>query len=171
MRSRVFPAALALAFLLAAPVYPGDQESYECGLPTQECLDMMAAYYRDAGWVGLEYDQVSSEELVVTRVVPESPAVAAGFQVGDRLLAMNGVRFAEENAEALKKMQKQKKPGVKFTFTVGREGKEIELSVVLGRMPDDVISTAIGQHMMEHVTKAEDQEEEKEQEQEEEGGS
>ena len=167
MRSRVFPAALVLAFLLAASVHPGHEESYECGQPTQDCLDMMAAYYRDAGWVGLEYDQVSSEELVVTRVVPESPAIAAGFQVGDRLLAVNGIRFAEENAEALKKTQKQKKPGVKFTFTVGREGVEIELAVVLGRMPDDVISTAIGQHMMEHITKAEDQEKE----QEEEGGS
>ena len=154
MKARLFPGAVALALgLLAVPAPAVAGDEYKCTAGTQECLDKMAAYYRKVGWVGIEQKWVdSSRTMEVLKVVPESPASKAGFQVGDHISAMNGVTFTPENEEKLKAMQELRKPGARFEFTLMRDGKEKVVSVVLGRMPDDIIATQIGYHMLEHVT-------------------
>jgi predicted metalloprotease with PDZ domain len=141
---------LALGCILVCPVVASD---YKCTATTQECLDSMVAHYKQKGWIGvnLERDE-SSKGMEITSVVPDGPASKAGFRAGDRMTAMNGIKFAPENEEKLAEVQKSFKPGARFTFTILRDGKEMKIVLTLGRFPDDIIANAIGPHMLEHVT-------------------
>ena len=141
---------LAFGCVLVCPTLASD---YKCTSTTQECLDAMVAHYKEKGWIGVSVEWVESgTQMEVQDVVPEGPAFQAGIQIGDRIIAMNGVMFKPENKEKLAELQKNKKPGVRFTFTVLRNGKAKKIAVTLGHMPDDIIATAIGPHMLDHVT-------------------
>ena len=128
------------------------QKSYKCPHATQECLDMMVSKYRSRGWVGIELDpDETTGGMIVRRVVAGSPAEKAGLLVDDILTAVNGVRFADKNEEALKKVSEEMKPGNTLTYTVSRKGAEMPVKVTLAPMPDDVMAQYIGQHMLDHA--------------------
>jgi C-terminal processing protease CtpA/Prc len=113
----------------------------------------MATKMKDSGWVGIEMDvDESSKVMTIKRVVPGSPAEAAGMQVGDVLYALNGVPFSEANEEALQKVKKDWKPGQKVTYTLKRNGMDRQADVTLAPMPADVLAAWIGNHMLEHVS-------------------
>jgi S1-C subfamily serine protease len=143
--------ALALAFV-AAPVLAGEGG---CQGSAQDCLNQMAANLAARGWVGLELGNNEKEQMVVERVVPDSPAQQAGFKTGDVLLALNGIEFGEENYAAMKKIKHEMTPGREVTYTVARSGKKKDLDVTLAEMPDEILAQWIGGHMLEgHVTVA-----------------
>ena len=140
----------ALGCILVCPTLASD---YKCTATTQECLDAMVAHYRQQGWIGINLEWVESgTQMEITSVVPDGPAEKAGFQAGDRITAMNGVEFKEENKEKLGKVHEKRKPGARFTFTLLRDGKQMKIAVTLGHFPDDIIATAIGPHMLDHIT-------------------
>ena len=136
----------------ALPALAGGEHK-KCPYPTQDCLDKMATKMKDSGWVGIEMD-VDEETGVMTikKVVPGSPAEAAGIQVGDVLYALNGVTFGKENEEALMKVKKEWKPGQTVTYTLKRNGLDKRVDVTLAPMPADVLAAWIGNHMLEHVS-------------------
>jgi C-terminal processing protease CtpA/Prc len=142
---------LVLGFILATLTLAS--EEYKCTATTQECLDKMVKHYKNTGWLGVyqSWDQ-DTHELEIRKVVADSPASRAGFKAGDRVVAMNNLAFTPENEEKLGQLQKFKKPGTRFTFTVVRGDMKKKIAVTLGRMPEDVIATAVGRHMLEHVT-------------------
>jgi len=140
---------LALGCLLLFPAFAND---YKCTATTQECLDKMVSRYRATGWIGVSVDWVEDRtQMEVQEIVPDGPAFQAGIQVGDRIIAMNDITFRPEDKGKLGELKKNKKPGVRFFFTVLRKGKARKIAVTLGRMPDDIIATAIGPHMLDHV--------------------
>lgn len=142
----------ALVALLVPAAFAGHE--YKCTQGTQECLDMMAANYQKKGWVGLEFDKGEEGALVVKRVVPESPASAAGFKTGDVIAAVNGVEYNDENKDALKEQWGSMKPGKEFTFTVSRNGYDKKLTATLAKIPTEVLAAMIGNHMLDHATTA-----------------
>lgn len=155
MRRQFCLAVLALFLLAALPAMAGSDSAghKKCPYPTQECLDHMATKMKDSGWVGIEMDvDESSKVMTIKRVVPGSPAEAAGMQVGDVLYALNGVPFSEANEEALQKVKKDWKPGQKVTYTLKRNGMDRQADVTLAPMPADVLAAWIGNHMLEHVS-------------------
>lgn len=131
-----------MAVLVAMPLAAG--EGKKCSHSTQECLDYMASNTKDRGWVGIEYDQ---ETMKVTRVMPDSPAEAAGFKDGDVMTAVNGIAFGEENSAKLKKLEW--KPGATMTYTVNRQGSPTTLAVTLAPIPEQVLAQWVGTHMIE----------------------
>ena len=144
-----------LVAVLATPLFAGD---YKCTADAQTCLNHMAAKYKQRGWVGIEMDESEAGILTVERVLPESPAAAAGFQVGDQLAAFQGQRFGEAEEEAMKKAYEGMVPGSQVTYTVVRDGSERDLNVTLGSWPDEVLAAMIGRHMVDqHVTIAQAQ--------------
>ncbi len=147
-RSSLIVLAIAVLGFSIAAATAGD---YGCKGTTQECLDKMAANFQNTGWVGINLEHNDMEQLVVTEVVADSPAKAAGFKAGDILIAMNGIRYAEENQKAMMKDKEKQHPGVKVTYTVDRNGRERDLTPTLAKVPQDVLAQWIGGHMLEHA--------------------
>ncbi len=125
-------------------------EKQKCEATTQECLDHMAAHFRDRGWVGIEL--AMNEEtgaMTVSAVEPNSPAIEAGFKKGDVLVALNGVRLDDENKEKVYAAKEKMTIGTTVTYTVDRGGKEKDLPVTLAQIPEATLAKWIGHHMIE----------------------
>jgi S1-C subfamily serine protease len=146
-RSVLILSVVALALSTAAAVAGG----YKCNASTQDCLDQMAAHLQKTGWVGIKLDETENGRLQVTEVVADSPAIAAGFKKGDVLVAMDGIRYADENQEAMMKAKEQQHPGSQVTYTVERNGKARDIQVTLAKVPQDVLAQWIGAHMLQHA--------------------
>ncbi len=142
-------ALVALAVVaVAVPALAGEKEYAKCDQDIQTCLNKYAAKLGKRGWTGIEMDQTESGKLRVTRVVPESPAEKAGFQVGDVLTAVNGVAHTEENKAALKEVWDAMQPGKTVTYALDRGGEAVNVEVELGTVPESVMAQWIGQHML-----------------------
>lgn len=145
---------LILAVALAAPAFAGEKK-HDCTASTQDCLNKMVAKFKEKGWVGIEYDKSESkkgDKQTISKVIPGSPAEKAGLQKGDVLLAVNGVRFGEEDKDQWAKVKKDWKPGHSITYTVARGGQKSEVAVMLGHVPEEVIAQWVGEHMLQHAT-------------------
>jgi hypothetical protein len=59
------------------------------------------------------------------------------------------------NKEALHAAKKKMKPGNTVTYTVERNGSPRDLTVVLAKVPEDVLAQWVGAHMLEHAKVAE----------------
>ncbi|MCA9726108.1 MAG: PDZ domain-containing protein [Candidatus Eisenbacteria bacterium] len=151
MRMRWILALLAVA-AVSAPVLAGEGE--KCTANTQECLDYMATRMKNTGWVGIEVNVEEGSPMEVMKVVPDSPAEAAGMKPGDILVAINGLEINQENQEALQKARAESKPGQSVTYTIGRSGEHHDLTLTLGAMPADVLARYIGEHMLQHASTA-----------------
>ena len=143
----------AIAVLLAVPAIPALAKSGEkCGKDIQACLNAFVEH-RDKGWLGLRYEADASGKVVVKSVTPGSPSEKAGFQVGDVLVTMNGVKVADK--EAMKKAKADWKPGAQVTYAVARGTAETQVVATLAPMPEEVFATMVGAHMIEdHMTVA-----------------
>ena len=144
--------SLAAIVLLSVPAFAG--EGYEkCSAGTQECLDKMAEKMSGRGWVGVELEKdEDTGAMTVTRVVPGSPAEDSGLQAGDKLVALNGFAFGDEsNHEQLQAAWKSMTPGKEIAYTVNRHGHDKKVSITLVKVPEDVMASWIGSHMLEHA--------------------
>ena len=137
-----------MVLALAVPAFAGSGE--KCEASTQECLNHMAEYYQNKGWIGIEGDWNEGHHLVINTVVEGGPAEATGFLAGDILFAVNGIEYGDKNMDAFKKIDMS--PGVEVSFTLIRDEKEMKMVVTLGTMPEDVMAKAIGSHMLEHAS-------------------
>ena len=144
--------ATLLTLLLAgglSPVLAGDE--YDCDQDAATCLREMASHLRQRGWVGIRMDHVADGgDVKIVEVVPDSPAQAAGFEVGDVLRRFNGIDYKLDNKPALKKAYSSLTPGSEAKYTVERAGKPVELTVRLASVPETLIAQWIGEHMLEH---------------------
>lgn len=141
-----------VALALAAPAYSG---SGKCDMAAQACLDKMIAKYKAHGWSGFTTEKNKETHAVsVKEVYPGTPAAEAGFQAGDMLVAVNGVKFDKDNWEAVKKAKSELKVGSKVSYTIARGGAEQQLSVLQVEVPQDILASWVGEHILEHATVA-----------------
>jgi C-terminal processing protease CtpA/Prc len=144
-------AALAAAFALAAQAAAAG-EGAKCKNSTQECLDYMANKMKNSGWVGVELDETADEVgMQVTKVMTGTPAEAAGIQIGDVLLAINGIELKEDNEAKLSEARGTWKPGADVKWTMRRGDSQRELTITLAPMPADVLARYVGEHMLQHA--------------------
>jgi S1-C subfamily serine protease len=149
--------ALVVLLGLAAPAYAGgDGAKCDKGLAT--CLKEKAALIKERGWVGIEMDEDKATGAVsIKKVVAESPAEKAGLKAGDVILAVNGVEYGKKMDEAAyKAAYKDWKPGSTAQYRVQRAGTSVDVAVVLGTPPEEVMAQWIGYYAME-LLKAEEQ--------------
>jgi len=146
---------LAAAFVasVVASVFAG---GHPCETSTDECIKKLHQKYQQSGWLGIEKEKAEDGSVVISAVIPGSPAAAAGFQVGDALVAINGVALAEMKGEKSKEQEKKMKlatvPGSQVTYTVTRRGTRLDLVATLQRPPESVVAQWIGEHVAkEHV--------------------
>lgn len=150
MRTWILGAAVAL--IAAGPAAAGD--SKKCEHSTQECLDLFATTMKNSGWVGvmLEGKDEKYGPMTLTQVIADSPAEKAGLKVGDVLLAIGGIPLAEGNQEKLSEARASRKPGDQVVWSVRRGEDALEVPILLGAMPADLLARTIGEHMLQHAT-------------------
>jgi uncharacterized iron-regulated protein len=76
-------------------------------------------------------EQKSGERFKVISVVKDSPAAAAGFQVGDELVSIDGVPYADK--ETVNRLLSGKRWGDRVEYKVLRGGQELGLTALLRR--------------------------------------
>ncbi len=139
-----------IALLATAVAFAGEHS--KCTMSTQDCLNAMAARMKSGGYVGIMFEvDESSGGYSIEKVIPGTPAEAAGLKAGDALVALNGVRISKDNHEALDKARGDWKPGQKVTYTIKRDGAERQVALTLAAMPADMMAKYIGEHMLEHA--------------------
>ena len=74
--------------------------------------------------------------IVVTEVIPDSPAEKAGFQVGDIVMSVNGKAIA--NDRNLKGIVERLQVGKSYPVRIRRNDREMELRISVAVRPDDV---------------------------------
>lgn len=142
---------LAIAVALTAPALAGDK--HPCTAGTQDCLNKMVTKFQHKGWVGIEYEKKDkSGTPIVAKVIPDSPAAQAGLHKGDVLLAVNGVKYGDDDKAKWKKVKQAWTPGSTITYTVARGDKKKQIEVTLGKVPEDVLAAWVGEHMIQHAT-------------------
>jgi serine protease Do len=98
------------------------------------------------GWLGVLIQDVTLDlaesfgmrhprGALVAKVLPESPALVAGVEVGDIIVEFNGKEVM--NSSSLPPIVGSSKVGIKLPVVVIRNGKETTLYVNLGELPDD----------------------------------
>ena len=95
----------------------------------------------DRGWLGVSVvDLVSSDAtrrhlpgVAIAGVDRGGPAAKAGLRLGDVVLALNG-QMLDTSRELIRSVAAVS-PGVSVTLLVRRQGREVELPVIVGRRP------------------------------------
>ena len=139
------------ALLIAGAAWAGHKP---CDAELDDCLSQMTRKLGKKGWVGIELDRQDDGTLTITRVIPESPAAAAGLAAGDRILALNGVAYAGGDRAALKQAYKAMTPGSTITYSIDRGGKSLEIDILLAQLPDRIKAQWIAQHLVEGHSQA-----------------
>ncbi|HWB52503.1 MAG TPA: DegQ family serine endoprotease [Stellaceae bacterium] len=100
----------------------------------------------DRGWLGVQIQEVTpaiasslglknDHGALVAVVTPDSPSAAAGLKQGDVILAFNGQDITK--MRDLPRDVAGAAPGSKATLTLWRDGKESQVDVKLGQMPNN----------------------------------
>lgn len=101
-------------------------------------------YYRSRPMIGMTVQTVTQQQaayygteagITVTEVSPGGAADLAGVKVGDKILAINGE--AAETAAQLNLIKERSKVGDTIVLTVEREGKTLDLNLVLQAAQQD----------------------------------
>jgi serine protease Do len=107
----------------------------------------------ERGWLGVQIQQVTpaiaaslglknDHGALVAMVTPDSPSAAAGLKQGDVILGFNG-----EDISKLRDLPHDvadSAPGAKASLTVWRDGKQQQVDVKLGEMPNNPQVAAAG---------------------------
>jgi predicted metalloprotease with PDZ domain len=111
------------------------------GMPYGDTLpwdEMMPSYDEmhppigGTAYLGIKFEP-GADGAVVTEVIGDSPAEAAGVQVGDIIRAVDGKRLNQPNE--LRRLIRVHRPGDEVLLGVVRGGEELSLVVVLGTAP------------------------------------
>ena len=107
---------ICLVFAIVALTATAALAGEECTESTQACLNHMAAK-ASKGWLGIDGEKSTDPAgYKVTKVIAEGPAAKAGFQVGDVLVALNGVNYA--STAEMKKVKEGLLPGGTATYVL-----------------------------------------------------
>ncbi|MFN7965556.1 MAG: PDZ domain-containing protein [Acidobacteriota bacterium] len=144
--------SLWLMALSPRPVLAAEQ-AFRCTKDVQVCLNELVSTLKKRGWLGIEYDDsMGGKPLRIYRVVPGSPAEAAGLIAGDVLVAMDGLRLDNPALrDKISERRSKQVPGDNVQYSVLRAGKERVFTITLGALPSDIMAQWIGMHMLEHA--------------------
>ncbi len=145
-----------LTFALATfAVAGGDKKVYADASEVLKSAAKMAEKMKAKGWIGLKFDATEDGRYAVSEVIANSPAQEAGFQKGDVFLAVNGVEVSKSNKEGWAKLEKDMVIGAKVVCAVVRGDYKKKIKVTLGQMPEDMIATYVGYHVLNSQTQSE----------------
>lgn len=141
----------ATAILLTSIVLalPASAAEPECDWEATACVKYMVDNLENKGWIGIELEYEKGNSPTVIRVIGGSPAEAAGLVAGDVLVSFDGVPYATATEDQLSEAKKAMVPGREVRITVRRDGEDMDLPVMLGKIPPAVLAQWIGSHLLE----------------------
>jgi len=103
----------------------------------------------DRGFMGVELDDLSEqlgeyfgvddgEGALVSKVIEDSPAAAAGFMAGDVIIGMNDEEV--ENPADVYEFLNETESAQEISVKIVRKGKNKTLPITLGEVPEDVFA-------------------------------
>jgi C-terminal processing protease CtpA/Prc len=134
----------------AAKMESAASDGHECGMTAEQCSEHMKQDAQTHGWLGVSLDMDAEGQMSISKIWTGSPAEKAGFHLGDKVVAMNGVEVNEKNGEKIFSLMRDAKIGDRMKFAVARGADKMTLDATLGKMPDDVIAESIEKHIQEH---------------------
>ena len=132
-----------LALAVAIPAFAGGAN---CDGSKEE-VAMMKTKLANKPWLGVEYNKTDDGYYSIKSVHDGSPADQAGFQKGDVLLVMEGVKYSKANKAAMKEVWAKVAPGSEVEYVVKRDGAKIKLDATLTHVPADLQKKWITEHM------------------------
>ncbi len=155
-----FVALACVAVLATGAVLAGGAECHgksaeaanakgECNMSAEECAAHMQKDMATRGWLGVDKEKGADGYLTISKIYPGSPAEQAGFQVGDKLVSVNGIDLSAANMEKSWKATKNIKIGDTATYVVSRGSQNMTLKATLVKIPDDVLAASIDKHVKE----------------------
>ena len=106
--------------------------------------DLKASGTVTRGWLGVQIQPITKDiaeglglkksgGALVADVFADSPAMSAGFKTGDAVIAMNNKQV--KGPKELARMVATLRPHEKITFTIVRDGRKIDRTVEIGKLP------------------------------------
>jgi len=132
-----------LALAVAIPAFAGGAN---CDGSKEE-VAMMKTKLANKAWLGVEYDKTDNGYYAIKSVHKGSPAAQAGFQKGDVLLTMEGVKYSKANKPAIKEVWAMLKPGSEVEYVVKRDGAKVKVDATLAHVPAKLQKKWIAEHM------------------------
>ncbi len=88
----------------------------------------------ERGWLGVTVDD-ANDVVTVAAVERGSPAARAGIRPGDVIVRVNGEHI--DNSRGLIRLIAASSPGTNVNLAIRRQGREIDVSVAVGRRPTE----------------------------------
>jgi len=89
------------------------------------------------GWLGADIENMSDYGgIEIKRLQADSAAQQAGFEVGDIIKVVDGVKM--HDSKALMEFFKKTRPGQELSFVMERHGRPQTVVAIMGRVPEDV---------------------------------
>ncbi|QVL46770.1 MAG: Do family serine endopeptidase [Thiocapsa sp.] len=100
----------------------------------------------ERGWLGVQIQPVTEElaaglgleqatGVLIADLVPGAPAAASDLRTGDVILSASGQPLS--TPKDLSKLVAETKAGTEMTLRVVRDGRELDLTLTIGRMPEE----------------------------------
>jgi len=116
--------------------------NFGIGVPINKTTTVVEQIIQDGkvvrGWMGISVRQLTDlttgeSDLIVVRVIPDSPAAQAGIHEGDRLTCINGVDI--NDPVQLGRVVQNLLPGSKLPVDFSRNGEKLRTEITLYERP------------------------------------
>lgn len=138
--------AIVALILSTTSAVAGPEELVRCNASARECEQQIREMLAGKTYLGIKLGE-SRWGVVVTAVVPESPAALAGLRAGDRIYAINGEDSSKSDVAEFKRMLGRAKNTGRISFGVVRAGNVIRVNTRLERMSREQVDKVVATHL------------------------
>jgi len=155
MTSRIVRSTLVV--LLFAGVALHGEEQKRCKSSAQECEREIRGMLSGRRYLGLQVVELQHGGIVIKTVNPDTPAKRAGFDNGDRIIAVNGHDLTLATVRDFKQtLADAKGTGVLFVI-IQRRGAYRKIDARLEQYSREQIDKIINQHLIQYHSQVQSQ--------------
>jgi S1-C subfamily serine protease len=139
---------LALATLVAFGI---SAEEPRCTQTAQDCDHQIRQMLSGCRFLGMTVEE-RNPGLVISKIVPQSPAARGGLRVGDRLIAVNGKSLTNSSPRDFKQIVADARSTCRLWMIVSRSGAYTKVEARLEPYSKEQIEKIIAAHLSQSHT-------------------
>lgn len=144
MSSR-FLKAIVIALPIAAVAVVFAQEP-KCRVPAADCERTIRQMLSGRRYLGIDIVEIKPG-LVIKLIHPDSPAARAGFEQGDRIMAVNGKTMENATGKMFKEALAEARQTGRLWIIVLRRGAYKKIEARLEPYPQEYIDKVVSGHL------------------------